>query len=127
MDNRPKAADTAATPIVTLAKEIDCTNCDQAATDLAMVLGPDVRAVVADLTHTTFCDSSAVRVLLQTHRLAASQGTELRLVVRSGAVLRTFELTGLASILPLYPTIDAAIADGHQPGSRGRREPDHSE
>lgn len=117
MDDRPTAAAAAATPIVTLAKEIDITNCDQTAADLAMALALDVRAVIADLTHTTFCDSSAVRALLQAHKLAASQWTELRLVVSSSAVLRTLELTGLISILRLYSNIDAAIGDGQRPGS----------
>lgn len=116
MDDRPTAAGAAATPIVTLAKEIDITNCDQTAADLAVAFAPDVGAVIADLTHTTFCDSSAVRALLQAHKLAASQGAELRVVVCSRAVLRTLELTGLTSILRLYPNIDAAIADGLRPG-----------
>lgn len=117
MDDRPTATGAAATPIVTLAKEIDITNCDQTAADLAVALAPDVRTLIADLSHTTFCDSSAVRALLQAHKLADSQGTELRLVVSSQAVLRTLELTGLTSILRLYPDIDAAIADGQRPGS----------
>jgi anti-sigma B factor antagonist len=115
MDDRPKAADAVTTPVVTLAREIDSTNCDQTAADLAVAFGLGVRAVIADLTDTTFCDSSAVRALLQAHKLATSQGAELRLVVNSPAVLRTFELTGLASTFRLYPTIDAAARDGHQP------------
>lgn len=117
MDDRLTAADTAGTPIVTLAKEIDSTNSDQTAADLTIALGSDVRAVIADLTHTTFCDSSGVRALLQAHRLAASRGSELRLVVRSEAVLRTLELTGLTSTFRLYPNIDAAAADGRRPES----------
>lgn len=112
MDDRSTTADAAATPIVALAKEIDSTNCAQTAADLAFAFGPDVRAVIADLSQTTFCDSSAVRALLQAHMVAASRGAELRLVVTSGAVLRIFELTGLTSTLRLYPSIEAAIGDG---------------
>lgn len=115
MDDAPGAADMAATPIVRLANEIDSTNCDQTAADLDIALGLDVRAVIADLTHTTFCDSSAVRALLRAHKLAASRGTELRIVVNSEAVLRTLELTGLTSTLRLYPSIDAATGDRQRP------------
>lgn len=115
MVDPPRAANTAATPIVILAKEIDSTNCDQTAADLASVFGLGVRAIIADMTHTTFCDSSGVRALLQAHKFAARQGTELRLVVNSEAVLRTLELTGLTSTFLLYPTIDAAMADGRRP------------
>lgn len=115
MDDPPRTADAAATPIVVLAKEIDSTNSDQTAADVASAFGPDVRAVIADLTYTTFCDSSGVRALLYAHKLAVGRGSELRLVVNSEAVLRTLELTGLTSTFLLYPTIDAATADGQRP------------
>ncbi len=111
----PKTAARPAAPVVTLAAEIDSTNCDQAAAVLALALYPGVSVVVADMTRTTFCDSSAVRALVQAHNRAASQGIELRLVVNSDAVLRVLELTGLTSTLRLYPDIDAAIGDEQGP------------
>lgn len=120
MDDWSEAADVAATPIVTMAREIDITNCDQAAADLAMALASDARAVIADMTQTTFCDSSAVRALLQAHKLAVSQGSELRLVVSARAVLRTLELTGLTSTFLMYPDVAAAMGDGHRPARTER-------
>lgn len=112
MDDPPETADAAPIPIVTLANEIDSVNCDQAAADLALALGPDVRVVIANLSHTTFCDSSGIRVLLHAHNLAASRGIELRLVVNSEGVLRVMQLTGLTSTFRLFPNIDAALRDG---------------
>ena len=97
-------------PIVTLPAEIDVTNADQAAADLAAAFVRGIRAVVADLTCTTFCDSSAVRALVQSHLLAASLDIELDVAVTSPSVLRILELTGLTSILRLHPSVEAAVS-----------------
>jgi anti-sigma B factor antagonist len=107
--NRPETAATAP-PVVRLAVEIDMTNCSHVGIDLAAAYGPGVKVVIADMTRTTFCDSSAVRALLQAQKLATSHGIELRLVVISQAVLRIFELTGVAPMLRLYPALEAALA-----------------
>ncbi len=117
MGARPVADATTAPPVVRLAAEIDVTNSDRVYSDLAAACVPGLAAVIADLTQTTFCDSSGVRALVQVHKLAASQGTELRLVVTGAAVMRTLELSGLIGLLRLYPTIDAAIAAGQTPSA----------
>jgi anti-sigma B factor antagonist len=96
-------------PIVTFPAEIDVTNADQAAADLAAVCVRGTGAIVADLTRTTFSDSSAVRALVQSHLLAASLDIELDVAVTSPAVLRILELTGLTSVLHLHPSIEAAV------------------
>lgn len=100
---------TAAPPIVRLPKEIDATNAGQVTADLAAACVPGVTTVIADLTLTTFCDSSAVQALVRAHKAAVSRGIELNLAVSCEAVLRVFELTGLTAVLPLYPSIDAAM------------------
>lgn len=101
---------TAAPPIVVLPDEIDVTNSAQVTADLAAACVPGLKAVIADLTRTRFCDSSAVRALVQTHKLAMSLGIDLDVAVTSPMVLRTLELTGLTSVLRLYPSIDAALS-----------------
>ena len=112
MENRPMTATTTTRPIVTLPAEIDATNSSQVEADLAAACVPGASAVVADLSGTTFCDSSAVRALVHAHQLASSRGIEFRLVVTAYPVLRIFELTGLKEVLRLYPTIDAALGHG---------------
>lgn len=109
MEDRPIPA-TAAPPIVVLPDEIDVTNSAQVTADLAAACVPGIKTVIADLTRTRFCDSSAVRALVQTHKLAVSLGIELDVAVASPMVLRTLELTGLTSVLRLFPSIDAALS-----------------
>jgi anti-sigma B factor antagonist len=109
MQDRAVGAEAAPTIFSTLPVEIDGTNCDQIAADLEAACVPGVSIVIVDLTRTTFCDSSAVRMLVQAHLDAAKRGIELDVAVTSKAVLRVFELTGLTTFLRLYPTVGEAI------------------
>lgn len=108
MENRPMTAIAATPPIVTLPAEIDASNSSRVEADLAAAFVPGAAAVVADLSSTTFCDSSAVRALVRAHQLGSSLGIEFRLVVTSHSVMRVLELSGLNDLLRLYSSIDAA-------------------
>src|SRR5262249_26174042 len=90
-------ADPQQLPAVVIARpaEIDMANADRTGQQLRAALSPGVTTVVADMTATRFCDSSGISMLVQAHGQAAANGTELRLVVASTAVLRTLMLTGL--------------------------------
>lgn len=100
----------AAPPVVKLPREIDAVNSAEVMAVLAGVCVPGVTTVIADMTLTTFCDSSAVRALVRAHKVATSRGAVLKVAVTSDAVLRVFELTGLSAVLRLYPSVDAAMA-----------------
>ena len=98
-------------PVVVLPAEIDVTNSELAFGLLAAALAPGVPLVIADLTATTFCDTSGVRALVQAHEEAVARGAQLRLAVpRGGSVRRVLELTGLGRVLNVYPGLDEAIA-----------------
>jgi anti-sigma B factor antagonist len=101
-----------ATPaVVVLPAEIDVTNCELAFDLLAAALAPGVPLVIADLTATSFCDTSGIRALLQAHEQAAARGAQLRLAIPpGGSVRRVLELTGIGRVLSLYPGLDEAIA-----------------
>jgi anti-sigma B factor antagonist len=91
--------------VVVLAAEIDVTNSDEAYEQLAAALAPDVGTVIADLTQTSFCDSSGVQAILRAHDLADSRDITLRLAVSpGGSVRRVLELTGATSVVPVYST-----------------------
>jgi anti-sigma B factor antagonist len=93
--------------------EIDLNNTAEVSASLAKAIGTSVPAVIADLSATVFCDSSGIRALLVAAHQAADSGTELRLVVQQdGAVWRIIALMGVDRLLPVYPTLDAALA-GH--------------
>jgi anti-anti-sigma factor len=77
--------------------------------ELSSALAPGIGTIIADLTATIFCDSSGVRALLLAHQKAAASGVELWLVVPPGPVLRIIALLGVDEVLPIYPTLDAAL------------------
>jgi anti-sigma B factor antagonist len=65
--------------------------------------------VIADLTATTFCDSSGIAALLRASREAEILGRDLRLAVRpAGAVSRVLELTGPVPGLRLFGSVREA-------------------
>ena len=79
--------------------------------------------VIADMTGTTFCDSSGLRMLVAARDRAASSGSALRIVVTpDGPVARGLSILGLDRMLPIYPSVwDAMHAhpDASQPGILG--------
>jgi anti-sigma B factor antagonist len=95
--------------VVTLPAEIDITNARQAGDELLSAVGSGVSAVIADLSTTTYCDSSGVGELVKAQRLAAANQVELGLVVPSATVLRVFTVLGLDQLLPIYPSLEAAL------------------
>jgi len=107
-DQESRTRAEAAPTVITMPSEIDITNAPQVGQELAEAFAPGVSTVIADMTPTTFCDSSGVRVLALAHKHAAADHAELRVVAPTAAVLRIFELTGVDRLLPIYPSLDAA-------------------
>ena len=70
------------------------------------------------MTDTWFCDSSSVRALVLAHKKAAAVGTdaavgtEFRVAVSSGEVLRIIAITRLDTVLRIYPSAEEALAGG---------------
>jgi anti-anti-sigma factor len=96
--------------VVAFPAQIDMANAGLAGRQLSSALAPDANTVIADMTATTFCDSSGISMLIRAHKQAAANNTELRLVVASAAVLRTLTLVKIDSLLPIYPTLSQALA-----------------
>lgn len=96
-------------PIITLPAELDMATSPAAAKALAAVIRPGTSIIVADMTHTIYCDSSASQVLLRAHKDASANHTDLRVVAPHPAVRRVFQLMGTDQILHLYPTLSHAL------------------
>jgi anti-anti-sigma factor len=99
--------------------EIDLTSAAAVGEELARAISSDsgsdtgsgARIVVADLSATVFCDSAAIRTLLEAADNAAASGAELRLVVPDGGpVRRIIDVLRLGQVLPVYPTLSAALS-----------------
>jgi anti-anti-sigma factor len=96
--------------IVELPAEIDVTNSGRVYDELVAALAPGERVVIANLMSTFFCDSSGVRAIVHAHETAVASNTRLRLAVSpQGSVRRVLELTGAASLMPLYPSLEEAM------------------
>jgi anti-sigma B factor antagonist len=96
--------------IAALPAEIDVTNSADVASLLAAVVAqlPDV--LTADMTGTTFCDSSGIHALARAHRLAAANGCELRLAIGDSPARRILELTGLNQVVPVFANVEQSLA-----------------
>ena len=108
--------------VIALPAEIDMANADQVGQELGSAFTPGVRTVIADMTATRFCDSSGINMLVRVHQQAAANGTELRLVVASPAVLRILTLLGLDDLLAIYPSLSQALRQGQRPRPEQRHE-----
>lgn len=65
--------------------------------------------LVIDLTACTFLDSSAVRALISAARAAQAAGGSFSLVASDSGIVRVLEIAAVDTILPVHPTLDAAL------------------
>src|SRR5262249_34673138 len=99
------------TAVVTLPRSIDVSSARQLGGKLGSALASGVTTVIADMTATTFCDSSGARILVAACEQAGADNIQMRLVVLSTFVLRALTLMGLDRV-PVYLTLDGALAHG---------------
>lgn len=111
-ESQRRARETTRSTVIRLPTEIDVTNAGRIGEELGSAFAPGVAAVIADMTTTTFCDSSGARELLLAHHKATAEGIELRIVMPSAGVRRIFQLTGLDQVLAIYPSLAAGRPDG---------------
>jgi anti-sigma B factor antagonist len=98
-------------PVVTAPVEIDGTTAEQLRVVLLRSAARGQPTIVVDMTRTRFCDSAGLTVLARAHTQAQARGGELRLVIPDdGPVSRIFALTGLDRVIPLFGSLDAALA-----------------
>jgi anti-sigma B factor antagonist len=108
--------------VIALPAEIDMANAGRVGQQLGSAFTSGVRTVIADMTATTFCDSSGISMLVRAHKQAAANKTQLRLVVPSTTVLRALTLVGMDDLLPICPSLSQALAAAPEPGPKARHE-----
>jgi RNA polymerase sigma-70 factor (sigma-E family) len=102
---------------VTLPAEIDMANADRVGEQLAAASARGMTVVIADMTATTFCGSAGIGMLLRACRRAAALGIELRLLVTSPRVLTVMKIAGVDTVLPIYHSLEGALAAGALPAT----------
>ena len=95
--------------VVTVPAEIDTTNADEVRQALLAAAGQDAAVLIIDMSGTTFCDSAGLKAIIAAHTRATNAGTQLRLVAT--AVLRIITIVGIDQLIPVYPTLEAALTE----------------
>src|SRR5579859_5132796 len=90
--------------LVTVRGELDLAAAQQLWESLEPLLLPGV-LVVLDGTEMTFLDSSGLRVLLQAHKRAETDGAVFRVVVPQSPVQRVLSLAGADAYLQVRPDL----------------------
>jgi anti-sigma B factor antagonist len=99
-------------PVVVVSGEIDMATAPMLGRELTAAIEAGDGAVVLDLVDVTFFDSSGLRVAIVAHRDLGDRGRRLAVVCTpEGHVRRTFTLAGLADVLDLHASRDAALAE----------------
>jgi anti-anti-sigma factor len=96
--------------LVALPEYIDVSNAGQIREELLAVLNRGAEALIADMTATISCDHAGADAVARAYRRAAASRTQLRLVVTSGSVLQMLGMTGVGRLVPVYPSVEAALA-----------------
>ena len=96
--------------LVTLPEHIDVSNAGPIREQLLSVINQGAEALIADMTATISCDHAGVDALGRAYQRAAASLTELRLVVTSGVVLRMLDITDVGHLVPVYLSVEAALA-----------------
>jgi anti-sigma B factor antagonist len=109
-DNGRFCAGTAGVPVVTAPEELDITNAPHLELALAEAAAEGHRSFVVDMSRTRFCDSAGLQVVLAAYKRARAGGGGLVLAIGGNAVLRLFELTGAASVVPCFASLEEALA-----------------
>jgi anti-sigma B factor antagonist len=98
--------------IVTLPEYIDVSNAGQIREELLSVINRGPTALIAGMTATLSCDHAGVDAVVRAYQRALVSGSQLRLVVTAQIVQRVLCVNGLDRLIAIYPSLEAAIADG---------------
>lgn len=98
------------TQAIVLRGELEVATASQLARPLSQAVDNGKTAVVVDLEHVTFMDSTGLMVLLNGLRRLSRKGGRLALACTNPTVLRLFEITGTDSTFTITPTREAAMA-----------------
>ena len=106
----PAITPSASPEIVVFPAEVDISCSEPVGKSLLAAFGPGVSLVIADMSATAYCDSSAIRQLIIANKQAARTGAKLRVVLASPAVRRVLNVLEVDQLLELYPDLASALA-----------------
>lgn len=94
--------------VITMPTEIDANNADDIRQALVSAASHEAAVLIIDMSATTFCDSAGVQAIIAARNQAATTGMQLRLAATEA--LRILTLVGVDQLIPVYPSLAAALA-----------------
>jgi len=98
--------------VVTFPGHVGISNVDQLRDRLLAVINRGAAVLIADMTGTTSCEHSGVEAIAQACQRAGINGTQVRLAATAPSVRRVLAIEGLDRLVSIYPSLEAAAADG---------------
>lgn len=98
--------------VMRLPEHIDMSNHSQIRDQLQELINKGAAVLIADMTKTVWCDHTGADVLLSAYNTAAVRGKQLRIAASTPVIRRLLEASGLDRLIPIYPSVAAAIAAG---------------
>jgi len=103
--------------VVVLSGSADIDQLDELAPRLLEAAGQTQRKLILSVDGLTFICSAGLGVLIQAHNLCHQRGVAVALAGVTPPVLRVLQTTKLTKLLPIYVSVDDAIAAA-EPGGR---------
>jgi anti-anti-sigma factor len=103
--------------VVTLPEHIGASNAGQIREELLSVIRRGAETVIADMSTTISCDHAGADAVVRACQRAVISGAQLRLVVATRITWRMLSLGGLDGLVPIYPSLEAAVAAGPPDGN----------
>ncbi|MEV7198799.1 STAS domain-containing protein [Streptomyces griseoluteus] len=97
------------TPVVRLPSEVDYENADDVGARCEGLIKEGCRALVLDASEVQYLDSSGISMIITLSRVLDSHAGALRLAALSDHYQQVWRLLGLDSLLPVFPTVNAAL------------------
>src|SRR6516164_6349644 len=102
--------------VVAFPEHVDESNAAQIREQLLAVFDNGAAVVIADMSATASCNPAGVDAVSLASQHAAIRRAELRLVATAPAVRRLLAAQGLDRLVPVYSSVEAAVAAGERDG-----------
>lgn len=95
--------------VVAVGGEIDVYTAPQLRERVVQLVSDGKVDLVLDLTHVEFLDSTGLGVLVGALNRVRNHEGSLALVLTQERILKIFEITGLRTVFPIFPTVAEAV------------------
>jgi anti-anti-sigma factor len=102
--------------VVTFPEYVDAPDAARIGEQLLAALGSGAITLIADMSATVWCDQAGVDAVARAYQRAAAGQAELRLVICAPEVRRLMSAEGLDRLVPVYASLEVALAAGTPDG-----------